>query len=77
MKQDRKDFTSGVVGVGVSKQGSFEDPSMDILDDVDDVGVFICLFFIKILLVMCLLVERISFELFEELVEQGYLKCKK
>ncbi|XP_060604463.1 TOG array regulator of axonemal microtubules protein 1-like isoform X2 [Ruditapes philippinarum] len=36
MKQDRKDFTSGVVGVGVSKQGSFEDPSMDILDDVDD-----------------------------------------
>ncbi|XP_052767283.1 TOG array regulator of axonemal microtubules protein 1-like isoform X3 [Mya arenaria] len=36
MKQDRKDFTSGVVGVGVNKQGSFEDPSMDILDDVDD-----------------------------------------
>lgn len=36
MKQDRKDFTSGVVGVGVNKQGSFEDPSMNILDDVDD-----------------------------------------
>ena len=39
MKQERKDFTSGVVGVGVNKQGSFDDPSMDILDDVDDVSV--------------------------------------
>lgn len=41
MKQDRKDFTSGVVGVGVNKQSSFEDPSMDILDDVDDVSSFV------------------------------------
>ncbi|KAL4238308.1 hypothetical protein ACF0H5_003020 [Mactra antiquata] len=37
MKQDRKDFTSGVVGVGVNKQGSFDDQTgMDILDDIDD-----------------------------------------
>lgn len=39
MKQDKKDFTSGVVGVGVNKQGSFEDQGMDILDDIDDVSV--------------------------------------
>jgi len=38
MKQDRKDFTSGVVGVGVNKQGSLDDQSLDILDDVDEVG---------------------------------------
>ena len=37
MKQDRKDFPGGVVGIGVNKQGSLDDPNMDILDDIDDV----------------------------------------
>lgn len=41
MKQDRKDFTSGVVGVGVNKQGSFDDQNLDILDDVDEVSIFV------------------------------------
>lgn len=40
MKQDKKDFTSGVVGVGVNKQGSVDDQNFDILDDVDEVCVF-------------------------------------
>ena len=38
MRQDRKDFTSGVVGVGMNKQGSLDDPGMDILDDIEDVS---------------------------------------
>ena len=38
MRQDRKDFTSGVVGVGMNKQGSYDDPGMDMLDDIEDVS---------------------------------------
>lgn len=37
MKQDRKDIPSGVIGISMNKQGSMDDPNMDILDDVDDV----------------------------------------
>ena len=38
MKQDRKDIPSGVVGISVNKQGSMDDPNMDILDDVEEVS---------------------------------------
>ena len=38
MKQDRKDMPGGVVGISVNKQGSMDDPNMDILNDVDEVS---------------------------------------
>ncbi|KAK3093087.1 hypothetical protein FSP39_010926 [Pinctada imbricata] len=35
-KSDRKDFTSGVVGVSINRQGSNDEPGLDNTDDVED-----------------------------------------
>ena len=38
-KSDRKDFTSGVVGVSINRQGSNDEPGLDNTDDTEDVSI--------------------------------------
>ena len=63
MKQDRKDIPSGVVGISVNKQGSMDDPNMDILDDVEDVSYLRTLIMILAdeSVILLLFLEKIGF----------------